>query len=245
MTNGSTGSQFALTRWTLVERTRGNSPDAKAALRELCESYYAPVVAFIRREGQAEDSARDLAHEFFAKILSADSLGSAEPARGRFRSYLLGAVKHFLINQRRNANREKRGGAADHVTIGTGTDTSPGVDVADNRALPPDAIFDREWALAIIDRALAALGQESVSAGHAKQFAALKPWLSPAAAPQSQAQIAAELDMTEGAVKVAIHRLRRRFRELVRSDIAETLDNPADLEAEMQHLVEALAAQPG
>jgi RNA polymerase sigma-70 factor (ECF subfamily) len=241
MNTASNGS-FALTRWTLVERTRGNSPEAKAALRELCEAYYAPVVTFIRREGQADDSARDLAHEFFAKILSGDSLGSAEPARGRFRSYLLGAVKHFLMNQRRNTTREKRGGDVNHLTIGPGTHTSPGIDVADNRALPPDAIFDREWALAIIERALIALEQECVSAGHAAQFAALKPWLSSAGAPQSQAQTAADLSLTEGAVKVAIHRLRRRFRELVRSDIAQTLDDPADLDAEMQHLVEALAS---
>ncbi len=243
MNDESNASRFALTRWTLVERTRGNTPEAKAALRELCEAYYAPVVAFLRREGHHEDSARDLAHEFFAKILSGDSLGSAEPARGRFRSYLLGALKHFLINQRRDAMREKRGGAAKHVAIGPGTDTSPGLDVADNRALPPDAIFDREWALAIIERALVQLEQECVAAGDAAQFAALKPWLSPVAPAHSQAQIAEQLGTTENALKVAIHRLRRRFRELVREQISQTLNRPEDLDEEMRHLIDALAAR--
>jgi RNA polymerase sigma-70 factor (ECF subfamily) len=245
MSDQKNGSRFALTRWTLVERTRGKTPEAKVALRELCEAYYAPVVAFLRREGNHDDSARDLAHEFFAKILSGDSLGGAERARGRFRSYLLGAVKHFLMNQRREAGTQKRGGAADHVAIGPGTDTSPGFDVTDNRALPSDAVFDREWALAIVERALASLEQECVAAGDAAQFAALKPWLSPAAAPQSQARIAAQLGTTENALKVAIHRLRRRFRELVREEISQTLDRPEDLDEEMRHLIDALAARGG
>jgi RNA polymerase sigma-70 factor (ECF subfamily) len=245
MNDEPNGSRFALTRWTLVERTRGNTPEARTALRELCEAYYAPVVAFLRREGQPEDSARDLAHEFFAKILSGDSLGNAQPARGRFRSYLLGTVKHFLMNHRRDAAREKRGGAVDHVAIGPGTDTSPGIDVADNRALPSDAVFDHEWALAIIDRALVCLERECASAGDAAQFTALRPWLSPAGAPQSQAQIAAQLGTTQNALKVAIHRLRRRFRELVREEICQTLDRPEDLDEEMRHLIDALAAKGG
>ena len=235
------GANFALTRWTLVERTHGSSPEAKAAMRELCEAYYAPVVAFVRREGHPDDSARDLAHEFFARLLSADSLGSAEPARGRFRNYLLGAVKHFLMNKRREANSEKRGGGLEHVAIGPGTDTSPGVDVAHSRSLPPDAIFDREWALAIIDRALVALEQEYDSAGNGAQFALLKPWLSPAAAPPAQSDVAGEMNVSAGAMKVSIHRLRHRFRELVRADIAQTLDDPDELDSEMQHLVSALS----
>jgi DNA-directed RNA polymerase specialized sigma24 family protein len=241
MSIASNASGFATTRWTLVARTHGNSPEAKAAIRELCDSYYGPVVAFIRREEHGEDSARELAHEFFARLLSGDSLANADQAHGRFRNYLLGAVKHFLINKRRESKREKRGGGAVPLSISPGTDTSPGIDVEDSRALPADAIFDREWAVAIIERAMMTLERESTSAGNFKQFSRLKPWISPAGATQSQAQTAIDLDMTEGGVKVAIHRLRRRFRELVRSDIAQTLDDPTDLDAEMKYLVDALA----
>jgi len=232
---------FVTTRWTLVRAAHGASPEARAALSELCEAYYAPVVAFLRREGRVEDAARELAHEFFAKILADDSLGEVERGRGRFRSYLLGAVKHFLANRRRDATREKRGGGAEHVVIGEGTDTSPGVDVADAGALTPDAVFDHEWALAIVERALTVLQTENESAGQDVHFAALKPWLTPAGAPVPQSDVATQLGLSEGAVKVAIHRLRRRFREIFRAEVAQTLHDPADFEDEMRHLVAALS----
>lgn len=232
---------FHTTCWTLVRNSRGGTPEARQALSELCAAYYAPVVAFLRREGREDDAARELAHGFFAMVLAEDSLGGAERNRGRFRSYLLGAVKNFLTNRRRNAAREKRGGGAEHVALGEGTDTSPGVDVADAAALPPDAAFDREWALAIVERALASLQREQEEAGQATQFAALKSWLTPAGATQSQADAAAQAGISEGALKVAIHRLRRRFRELVRKEVAQTLYDPAELDDEMRHLVAALA----
>jgi DNA-directed RNA polymerase specialized sigma24 family protein len=243
MTTNPNGSKFALTRWTLVERTRGSSPEAKAAMRELCEAYYAPVVAFVRREGYSGDLARDMAHEFFARFLSADSIGGADRGCGRFRSYLLGAVKHFLMNQKREAASEKRGGGVAHIAIGSGMDTSSDTDVADSRAISPDAMFDREWALVIIHRALAALEAEYAAAGNGEQFATLAPWISPAGPSQSQSETAARLTMSEGALKVTIHRLRKRFRELVRADVAQTLDDPAELDSEMQHLITALARQ--
>ena len=225
---------FHTTRWTLVRNAAGRTVEARQALGELCAGCYAPVVAFLRREGRDEDAARELAHEFFAKVLADETLGAFERGRGRFRSYLLGAVKHFLANHRRDAAREKRGGGAEHLALDAGTDTSPGVDVA----AAPEAVFDREWALAIVERALALLESESENAA---QFAALKPWLTPAASPASQAHAADALGVSEGAVKVAIHRLRRRFREIVRAEIAQTLHDPADLADEMRHLVAALS----
>ncbi len=230
---------FHTTRWTLVRNARGASPEARQALSELCAGYYAPIVAFLRRDGRAPDAARELAHEFFAKVLADDAFGEVERGRGRFRSYLLGAVKHFLVNHRRDAAREKRGGGAEHVAIGVGTDTLPGVDIAATEGLAPDAVFDREWALAIVERALALLENESADRAH---FAALKPWLTPAASPKTQSEVAAQLGLSEGALKVAIHRLRRRFREIIRAEIAQTLHDPADLDDEMRHLVAALAA---
>jgi DNA-directed RNA polymerase specialized sigma24 family protein len=236
---------FHTTRWTLVRSASGESPAARQALSELCATYYAPVVAFLRREGRHDDTARELAHEFFAKVLADDSLGGVERGRGRFRSYLLGAVKHFLANHRRDAAREKRGGGAEHIAIRETTDTTPGIEVADSSALAVsaqfEAAFDREWALDIVERSLALLESQSASAGQSAQFDALKPWLSPGASCDSQAVTAAQLSLSEGALKVAIHRLRRRFRDIVRAEIAQTLHDTADLDDEMRHLVEALA----
>lgn len=237
----SASHAFHTTRWTLVRNAAGHTVEARQALSELCAAYYAPVVAFLRREGRMEDAARELAHEFFAKVLADDALGEVERERGRFRSYLLGAVKHFLANRRRAAAREKRGGGAEHVALGPGTDTSPGVDVADAGASAPDAVFDHEWALAIVERALALLRSESEAAGQSAHFAALKPWLTHTGSLAPQADIGAQLGLSEGAVKVAIHRLRRRFREIVRAEIAQTLHDPADLDDEMRHLISALA----
>ncbi len=234
---------FHTTRWTLVRKARGTSPEARQALSELCAAYYAPVVAFLRREGRAEDAARELTHEFFAKMLADESLGEAERERGRFRSYLLGAVKHFLANQRRDSGREKRGGGAVHVALGHGTDTSPGVDVTDSGALTPDVAFDREWALAIIERALTLIEAECTAAGQSAHFAALKPRLMPATSEAFQPDTAATLGLSEGAMKVAVHRLRRRFRAIVRAEVAQTLHDPADLDDEMRHLVAALQIQ--
>ena len=242
MTEKSDAAAFHTTRWTLVRSARGASPEARAALSELCAAYYAPVVAFLRREGRDDDAARELAHGFFARVLADDALGEAERGRGRFRSYLLGAVKHFLANARRDAAREKRGGSAEHIALGAGTDTSPGVEVAAADALAPDADFDRAWALAVVERALVLLQSESTSAGQAAQFATLQPWLTPAGAPAAQAEVATALGLSEGAVKVAIHRLRRRFREIVRAEVAQTLHDAADLDDEMRHLIAALAA---
>jgi RNA polymerase sigma-70 factor (ECF subfamily) len=237
---GSDANCFVTTRWTLVRNARGASPEARQALSELCSACYAPVVAFLRREGRTEDAARELAHEFFAKVLAEESFGEVERCRGRFRSYLLGAVKHFLANRRRDALREKRGAGAEHVPISEGTDTSPGLKIADAAAFPSDTVFDREWALALVERSLSALQAGCERTGRAEQFSVLKPWLTPAGAPDAQTA-AAKLGLSEGALKVAIHRLRARFRELVRADIAQTLYDPAELDDEMQHLVRSLA----
>jgi len=232
---------FAATRWTLVARARGDDPTARLALSELCEAYYAPVVSFLRAEGRTDDAARELAHEFFARVLAGQSLSGAEAGRGRFRSYVLGAVKHFLADSRDHAHREKRGGGAVPEVLGvTGTDTSPGLQVPDP-CRPPDAAFDRQWAMTLLDRALSSLDEEMRAEGKADLFAVLKPWLTGDRAPQSQAEAAAQLGLSEGAVKVAVHRLRRRFREMVVTEIAATLDPTASAEEELRHLLAALA----
>lgn len=233
---------FAATRWTLVQRTQGRSPEAGEALSELCAAYYTPVLVFLERSGLGGDEARDLTHSFFAKILAGGGLGTADRTKGRFRSYLLGAVKHFVADQRDHGRREKRGGDAVHEPLhGSSTETTaPGLRVADERTLPPDAAFDRQWALTVLDRALNALATEHAAIGRGEHFSALKPWLTGEPPGCSQEEMAARLGQSEGAVKVAIHRLRRRFREQVKSEIAATLCDAADLDDELQSLTRAL-----
>jgi RNA polymerase sigma-70 factor (ECF subfamily) len=241
--NSTAAAPFVTTRWTHVLAARGSSESARAALSELCSAYYGPVVAFLEHTGCAPEEPREVAHEFFAGLLARDGLAGADRERGRFRSYLLGALKHFVANRHRRAGREKHGGRAEHLPLEVGTDTALELPVpAPSPGL--DALFDHEWAVTVVEGALATLGRESVAAGQARQFAVLKPWLSFAAEPGSQAAAAAELGVNEGAVKVAIHRLRHRFRELVRAEVAQTLPADGDVRAELRHLVEALAESP-
>lgn len=239
----SHSSSFAPTRWTLVLRARGGTPEAGAALSELCAAYYEPVLQFLRREGRDDDSARELTQAFFARVLAHDGLASADPERGRFRSYLLGALKHFLADQRKRDHRLKRGGSVETLPLDSpGSDgQGPPVEIPDRSLPSPDASFDRAWALAIMARALSALEQELRSAGKRGHFDVLKPWLMGDASTGSQADAARQLQLSESALKVAIHRLRRRFRDAVRSEIAQTLRDPAQVDEELRHLIEALA----
>ena len=232
---------FVTTQWTRVLEARGDSPDAKAALSELCAAYYAPVLAFIRRNAPDEDAARELTQEFFSRLLGRQGIDNVDPQRGRFRSFLLGAVKHFLADMRDHAHRLKRGAGQPIESIEPGTETSPGLQVPDPNAPSPDRLFDRKWALTLLDRALAALAEEHKAAGKSDQFEALKPWLTGDTENISQADAAQQLDLNEGAVKVAIHRLRKRFREAVRSEISQTLRDPSLVDEELRHLIASLS----
>ena len=228
---------FAATRWTLVSRARGVDEAGRAALSDLCAAYYEPVVTFLRSEGRTDDAARELAHGFFARLLAGGGLRGADPARGRFRSYLLGAVKHFLRDERARLHAEKRRGPEETVPL---TATAGGLDEPDATAAAAERAFDRHWALTVIARALDAVAAELDSPGRAEQFEVLKPWIT-GDAPLSQSEAAARLGMSEGAVKVAIHRLRQRFRQEVKSEIAHTIPEGDDPAAELQHLIAVLA----
>jgi RNA polymerase sigma factor (sigma-70 family) len=234
---------FAATRWTLVLRARGETAAARAALGELCEAYYAPVLAFIRRAGRDPETARDLAQEFFARLLARHGLDTVEPGRGRFRSFLLGAVKHFLADQRDRDRAEKRGGGHELVSIeaGSGTDTTAERQIPDPAGPAPDTAFDRQWAETLVKRAIDVLTEESSTAGKSAQFDALKPWLLGEVPSLSQTAVGEELGLSEGAVKVAVHRLRKRFRNLVKAEIAQTVDDSSQVADELRYLVEVLA----
>ncbi len=234
-------SQFVTTKWTRVLEARGDSPEAKAALSDLCAAYYAPVSAFIRRSVSDEEAARDLTQEFFARLLSARGFSAVDPQRGRFRSYLLGAVKHFLAEAHQRERRLKRGGGQPVESVDAGTDTSPGLQLPDAKTPSPDLEFDRKWALTLIDRALDALAAEHLAAGRAEHFQALKPWLTGDTESLSQAEAARRLGLSEGAVKVAVHRLRRRFRELLKAEILRTVNSRTEAEEELCDLQAILA----
>ena len=238
-----TGSDnFVTTRWTRVVAARGDSPEARQALSDLCALNYAPVLRFLRAHGHDAEEARDLTHEFFADVLGHRSLEGVDPARGRFRSYLLGALKHFLANRRARDARLKRGAGLEPLPLAGGSGTEHGgAPAALQIAEEYDALFDREWALAIVERGLLQIEEENAASGTHEILRALKPWLSANGSPPPQADVAAGLGMSEGAVKVAIHRLRKRFREIVRREVAQTIQDEKDLPAEMEHLIAALA----
>jgi len=225
-------SSFHDTRWTLISRSRGSDTQASAALSELCEAYYAPVVAFLKRDGREEDVARDLAHDFFAKLLAGGAMEGARPERGRFRSYLLGALKHFAGDQRDKVRSEKRGGGVEHAEMDS--------EMADTAAEAPDAEFDRQWALTVLARALGRLEAEMRADGKSGHFDVLKPWLAADGDSTPQSDAAEKLGLSVEAIKVAIHRLRKRFRDAVKAEIAQTVSDAHTVRDELDALMAAL-----
>ena len=242
MGNDPPGEDFTATRWSRVIEARGEAPEARAALSDLCAAYYAPVLAFLRRERGDDDAARELAHEFFERLLEGSGVAGADPERGKFRSFLLGAVKHFLGDRRDHELRQKRGAGATHESLDAGTDSAPGLAIADANALPPDVLFDRQWALTLLDRAFNSLEAELSAEGKAAHLEVLKPWLVADADRGAQADAAAQLGVSETAVRVIVHRLRQRYREAVRAELRQTLAPGASVEEELQCLFAALAA---
>ncbi len=236
-TQSTPGDVFHTTRWTEVARAKGESAEGRRALAELCQVYYEPVETFLRCELRDADAARELAHDFFAEMLAGGTIANAEPGRGRFRSYLLGAVKHFLFHQRQSARRLKRGGGAEKISL----DDAGAPALADGGALLPDAAFDRQWAVTVVGRALELLQSECAAEGREEFFNRVKPWLTGEAARGDQVALAVSCGLTATALKVAVHRLKRRFRQLLKAEVAGTLDDPSMVEEEMRALFAALS----
>lgn len=213
-------------------------------MSELCETYYQPVFRFLQSEGRDPDLARELTQEFFARLLAQGTIGLADPLKGKFRSYLLGAVKHFLADVRKEAGREKRGGGSIPVSLdATGPEGSASQEIGDPESGIQDHRFDREWALTVMRRGIELLECEYEAAGKSSLFKVLQPWLSNSLPVISQAEVAKGLGINEGALKVAIHRLRKRFREVIRADISQTLETEADVDLELRYLIEVLSQQ--
>lgn len=232
---------FVTTRWSVVVAAqRRDSPEAAQALEHLCQAYWYPLYAHVRRAGHSPADAEDLTQAFFARLLAKDWLVVAERERGRFRSFLLGALKHFLANEWDKARALKRGGHLQMVSL----DAPAGEDRLQHEAVAagsPDREFDRRWVLALLDTVLGRLADEYRADGKGKQFERLKPALGGDRSEVDYAQLSQELAMSEGAARVAVHRLRQRYRELLRDEIAQTVATPDEVETELRHLFAALS----
>jgi DNA-directed RNA polymerase specialized sigma24 family protein len=232
---------FPPTRWSVVlAATRRPTAEAAVALETICRAYWYPLYAFVRRSGQSPHNAQDLTQEFFRLLLEKRWLAAADRGKGRLRTFLVTALRHFMAKEWRRDSAQKRGGGQAHVPIDTAFAESRYA--ADGTApLAADAVFDREWALTLLELTVQRLEAEFAAAGKAEEFAALKGCLAAAHRVIDYGPVAAKLGLSEGAARVAVHRLRKRFRELYREEIAHTLPDEADLEAELRYLAGALA----
>ena len=238
---GAAGGIFATTHWTAVLAAgRGGSQQAEVALEELCHTYWYPLYAYVRRRGHSREDAEDLTQGFFARLLEKNYLEGITSDKGKFRSFLLVALKRYLANEWDRANRQKRGGGVTPLSLDwQDAETRYQINPADN--LSPDRLFDRAWAVIVLERVITRLRDENSGEGKAGLYVQLKPFLMVGKSEIPYAQAATALEMTEGAVRVAVHRLRRRYRELLREEITETLANPAQADEEIQALFSALA----
>jgi RNA polymerase sigma factor (sigma-70 family) len=232
---------FATTHWSMVLEAQGQSPAAREALEKLCRTYWRPVYSFIRRQGAGPEEAEDHTQGFFALLLERRDLETIRREKGRLRSYLLVSLKHFLTNERHRAMAIKRGEGRRLVPL-DGLRHHEGVDLAPINTLSADQIYERRWALTVLEKVLARLGDEYCAGGNKALFEHLKKLLGDEPDRPSQADIANELGMTENAVKQAFHRLRRRYRELLHEEISQTVIAPGDVEDELRHLVAVLRA---
>ena len=232
------GFDFTATHWTTVLAAGGEgSPQADAALEKLCQAYWYPLYAFIRRRGVSAADAEDLTQSFFASLLHRRSLRSVAREKGRFRSFLLAALDHFLADEWDKARALKRGGG--QVFISLDEQDADGRYQAEPAApVSAEQLFDRRWALTVLDAALARLRQEH--AGKPKQFAVLQKFLSEMPSEGAYESAGAELNLAAGAVRVAVHRLRQRYRELVRAEIAATVGSLSEVEDELSLLLRAI-----
>lgn len=232
---------FDTTHWSVVlQAGAAASADAFAALEELCTVYWYPLYAYVRRQGHAPHDAQDLVQEFFARFLKQNHVRLADRARGRFRTFLLTSLKHFLINEWKQANRQKRGGGAQMISRdGAEMETRFAIEPAHDRS--PDRAFERQWALVVLGRVLDQLETEFVNRGQETLFTALKPYLTGDDTDSSYAELSRRLDLTVGNLKVTVHRLRQRYRELLKQEIFRTVDDPNLVEEEIRHLIAALS----
>ena len=233
---------FVTTHWSVVLSARApDSPQTAAALETLCRTYWYPLYAYCRRQGRAPHDAQDLTQGFFTRLLQKDYLQAAAREKGKFRTFLLVAFKRFLANEWDREHAQKRGGFAPVVSIDE--------ELAESRFaaepshnVPPDVLFDRHWAMMLLERTMAQLQEEYVASGRAKLFEYLQSCLAREESALPYAEIAARLNLTEAAVKMAVQRLRARYREILRAEIAHTVSSAEEVEEEIRHLFAAFGS---
>lgn len=234
-------AEFPTTHWSVVLLTGdGVSEDADKALEHLCNAYWYPLYAYVRRKGHRPHDAQDLVQEFFRRFLERKYLRHADRNQGRFRTFLLTSLKNFLINEWNKGHCEKRGGGRQIISLDAEkTETRFLAEPADERS--PDKAFDRHWAMVLLDRVLDQLQSEFADGGRGQVFEELRSFLTVEDNESSYAEIGRRLEMTEGNLKVTVHRLRRRYRELLRQEIAMTVDGPEAIDEEIRDLFAALS----
>ncbi|QOY87898.1 sigma-70 family RNA polymerase sigma factor [Paludibaculum fermentans] len=235
-------ADFPTTHWTLVAAAGAHAgPDSRQALASLCEAYWFPLYAYARRRGDSPEAAQDHTQEFFARFLERDYFDRADPDRGRFRSFLLSSFKYYLCDEAGRARAQKRGGGMATLPF----EFSKGEEMYVREPVhneTPERIYERRWARTLLDRVVDRLREEFILLGRLEHFNNLKPCLQ-GEFDVPYAELARRLETTEAALKVGIHRLRKRYRDLLRSEIANIVADPADIDAELRHLIAALAGK--
>ena len=233
---------FVTTRWTVVLAAADRfAPEAERAMEEICRIYWFPLYAYIRRRGHSPEDAEDLTQEFFRQLIEHRWIENADRDKGKLRAFLITALKHFMAKEWRKASAQKRGGGQFHLSIDTQIAEGRYASTGTPR-LEAEALFDHEWALTLLDLTFKRLENEYTEAGKADLFVQLKDGLVMSHETLNYSSMANDLDMTEGAVRVAVHRMRKRFRELYRMEIAQTLPPGADLDDELRHLSVSLVS---
>lgn len=232
--------QFGTTQWSVVLAAREvDSTHAPEALSQLCRDYWYPLYAFVRRNGHDFEAARDLTQEFFARLLEKNYLHNAAPDKGRFRSFLLVALKRFLVNEWHKEQTLKRGGGHPLIALDSATaEERYALEPVDDTT--PETIYEQRWAHALLDRVMACLREEASAHAKDEQFALLHPFLFGDTGSLSQAEIGTRLGLSQSAVKSAVHRLRERYREVLRLEVSRTLARPDDIEDELRYLLKTL-----
>lgn len=240
VSDSSRPAEFATTRWSIVLAAgHASVHQARSALAELCRAYWYPLYAYVRRRGHQQAEAQDLTQAFFAQLLEKDSLQAADRERGRFRAFLLTMFQRFLLNEHKHATAQKRGGGRLQFSL----DFDSGEERLAREpvdAWTPEKIYSRRWALTLLDHVLDELDREYARKGKSDWFIQLRPFIIASAETPSHAQVAETLGQSEGALKVAIHRLRQRYRDLLRAAIAQTVSRDEDVDDELRELLAAL-----
>lgn len=233
-------ARFSETHWSLVVAAGGKNARSEQALQQLCQTYWFPLYAFVRREGYSQHDAEDYTQTFLARLIASDDLIAIDRKKGRFRSFLLACMKHFLANEREKSRAQKRGGGEPVLSIDFANAESMYA-AEPSHDLSPDKLFDRRWAMTVLDQAMARLKAEMASQGKEDYFEQMKIFLTGGKGDVRYATISAQLEISEAAVKTAVHRMRNRYRKLLGAEIADTVEKKQDVEQELRDLRLALA----